>query len=153
MRAAVLMLAACAAVSAATTTIAQSRIMAPDGKHLASGTITITATAPFLAGDGAWVEQVQQTVRLVNGAFSIRLEPNAGGTAYRVRWQLDDARPRTEYWVVPATAVGGLCGVQATRVGASWMVAGCPGDSLSWAGMTDGQWTGMTDAQWTGMVN
>lgn len=85
-----------------TRTIASAKITGPDGKHLAHGTITLTVTAPFQAADGAWVETSGLRVPVVNGAFSVALEPNTNGTQYLAQWQLDGAKPRTDRWQVPA---------------------------------------------------
>ena len=109
--AAVAMVAASMAM-AGPTTVAQSKITAGNGRDLASGTITITATVAFAAADGAWVDTQPLTVPVINGAISIQLEPTdtatPSGVSYRVRWQLDNAQGRTEYWVVPTsnTALG-----------------------------------------------
>lgn len=98
--AAVLLFAGWAAGQA--RTIAAAKIAGGDGKHLATGTITFTPTAPFQAADGTWVEQVDLVVKVVNGAFSVALEPNVNGTQYLAKWQLDGAKPRTDHWAVPA---------------------------------------------------
>jgi hypothetical protein len=104
MRALLLGLAMCAGLQAATTTITQTRITAPDGKHLATGTITITATTAFTAADSARVDTTPLVVRVVNGAFSVALEPNGDTSQYVATWQLDGAKARTERWVVPTTS-------------------------------------------------
>ena len=111
---------------AATTTVAQSQIAAPDGRHLATGTITITASAPFTAADGVRVETLALRVPIVNGAFSVALEPNdtgvPAGTQYVAVWNLDGSRPRTERWYV--TTSGGTLNLQAVLVGAAATPAG-----------------------------
>jgi hypothetical protein len=148
----VLMLAAAMCVAMqAVTVVTQAKITGPDG-HLATGTITIQATAPFLAPDGTWVEQVQRTVALVNGAFAIGLQPNAVGTAYEVRWELDDTKARTEYWVVPAGSAVGVCAVEAQLVSGVWVTVGCAGGTVSWRLLTVGQWAAMTYSAWIGTV-
>ena len=94
----------------AATTISQTRIAAGDGKHLATGTITITATAAFTAADGVRVETTPLVVSVVNGAFSVALEPNdtgvPSGTQYSAVWQLTGARLRRDLWQVPTSSLG-----------------------------------------------
>jgi hypothetical protein len=113
-----------ALVARAQTTVAEPRVISPNG-HRATGKIVVTAVAAFTAADGSRVEQFPAEVKVINGAFQVTLEPNVAGTAYQVHWQLDNARPRTEFWVVPASGTVGVCAVLATPVGASWVVAGC----------------------------
>jgi len=85
------------------TTVAQAKIT-NGAQQLATGKITIVATTPFLAADGSWVDTTSLTVPVINGAFSVQLEPNdtatPSGGSYFVQWQLDGAKARTEYWVV-----------------------------------------------------
>jgi len=92
------------------TVIAAASVTAADGS-LATGTITITVTMPFTAADATYVSGVAATVEVVNGAFTVTLEPNdsgtPGNTSYRALWQLDGEAPRMQYWYVP-TAVGTL---------------------------------------------
>jgi hypothetical protein len=103
---------------AASTTVAQSKITAGDGQHLATGKITITASAAFLAADGTWVETTPLSVPVINGAFSVQLEPNDTGipstTSYIAKWQLDGAAPRTDYWLV--TTTGSTLSLAAVRI-------------------------------------
>ncbi len=133
----------------ATTTVAQTQIGAPDAQHLATGTITITATAPFTAADGVRVEMTPLTVEIRNGAFSVNLEPNdtgtPAGTQYVAVWALDGARSRTERWVVITSgstlAVGD---VVATVIAPTGVVQ--PGQ-IAQHGATAGQtlvWSGST---------
>jgi hypothetical protein len=109
MRAAALwaIFAVCAAAQGPVT-ITQTRIAGPDGRHLATGKITITATVAFAAADGARVETTDLVVRVVNGAFSVALEPNDSGlprgSRYTATWQLDGARARQDVWLVPTTS-------------------------------------------------
>jgi hypothetical protein len=102
-------LATCAAM-AQTTTVAETHVAGPSG-GLATGTITIKATAAFVAADGTRVETAAIVVSVTNGAFSVALEPNdtgtPAGTGYRAVWQLNNARPRTDIWIV-RTSVASL---------------------------------------------
>jgi hypothetical protein len=103
MRAAILAVLAATMAMAARTTVTQSPIAGPGGR-LASGTITITAVAPFTSINGVRVETTSLPVPVVNGAFTVSLEPNPPGTVYQAHWQLDGGKPRDEYWSVPVSA-------------------------------------------------
>ena len=117
MRLGVLLVAAAMAAMGATT-VTQSKITAGDGTHLATGKITVTASAAFLAADGTAVDTTALTVNVINGAFSVNLEPNdtgvPSGTSYTAVWQLMGAAQRTEHWVVPTSGTG--LGLLAVRV-------------------------------------
>lgn len=113
---AMLMLSAAAAI-AGPTTIAQSKITSGNGQQLATGKITITASAPFLAADGTWVDTTPLTVPVINGAFSTQLEPTdtatPSGVSYLAKWQLDGAAPRTDNWlVITSSSALNLAGVR-----------------------------------------
>jgi len=101
---AITLVAAAGSGWAAPTVVAQSRIAAGDGRRLATGKITITATAAFTAADGVRVETTPLPVPVTNGSFSVALEPNdtgvPSGTQYIAVWELDGAKPRTERWQV-----------------------------------------------------
>jgi hypothetical protein len=90
------------------TTIAETQLTGPSGDP-ATGTIVITATAAFNALSGARVDTNPKTVKVINGRFSVALEPNdtgvPAGTQYSIVWQLDGARPRIEKWTVTTTAL------------------------------------------------
>jgi hypothetical protein len=109
---------ASALAAMATTTVSQTKITAGDGETLATGKITITATAAFLAADGTWVDTNPVIVKVINGAFTVNLEPNDTGvpsnTSYTAAWQLVGAAPRTDHWVIPTS--GTALGLAAVRV-------------------------------------
>ena len=85
------------------TTVAEPRVIGATGK-LATGQIRITATTIFVSpADGETVGTYPVWVPVVNGAWSVVLEPNAPATAYAVHYQLSGAAARDEYWVVPST--------------------------------------------------
>lgn len=89
------------------TTISETNVQAA-GQAKATGYFTIQANMPFTAADGVRVDTVQRTVRLVNGGFSLSLEPNdctgCTGSAYNIWWHLDGAKPRPETWQVPTSS-------------------------------------------------
>ena len=99
-----LLLLAVSCASAATT-IAESNIIGPTGL-LARGTITIAPTVPFAEPTGQYVA-IPVTIPVVNGHFSVTLEPNdvaiPANTQYIVTWRLDGQQPRTERWLVPTS--------------------------------------------------
>jgi hypothetical protein len=113
--------------------VAQSKITAGDGAHLATGKITITASVAFLAADGTWVETTPLIVPVINGAFSVQLEPGN----YAAKWQLDGAAPRTDYWLVVTSS--SALNLAAVRVSVPPTVSTMFAPSqISAAGMADG---------------
>jgi hypothetical protein len=88
------------------TVVSESHLVAANGR-LAAGSLDIAPKVAFSAADGARVA-VPSTIKLVNGAFSVTLEPGDTGTPanvhYVVTWRLDGARPHTEEWAIPTTA-------------------------------------------------
>jgi hypothetical protein len=95
---------AASAAAPVTTTVAGTARNAA-GK-LATGTLTITPSNAFTAGDGTEVELAALKITLVNGAFAVGLVPTDTSTpaaTYTVRWQITGATERTETWAVPTT--------------------------------------------------
>jgi hypothetical protein len=131
---------------AAKTTVTEATLAGGDGWP-AQGSIEIRPWVPFTASDGTRVEGTV-TAAVVNGRFSVDLEPGA----YRVQIQLEDAAPRSTYWVVLAGGGPvGMCAVEAVRVSGAWVVAGCTGGTLSWHTLTQSQWSAITQQQWAAL--
>lgn len=102
MRLAAMLAIAVAMARGATVTVRETRVTGPDPAGRATGTLTITATRAFTSVNGTRVETVSKVAKVINGAFSVTLEPNISGTAYKVQYDLDGGKPRTEFWVVTA---------------------------------------------------
>jgi hypothetical protein len=132
------------------TVVSQSHITGAGGR-LASGYIVISAETPFSAADGVWVDTGQVTVRLVNGAFSVNLEPadtaSPAGVNYRVTWNLDGARPRSEEWSVPTSPAALGVGAVVSTAGVFRYLSG-----YTWSAMTAEKWAAMTAPLWSGLT-
>lgn len=93
-------------------TVAASRISSGQASQLAQGAITITPSQTFTAADSTVVTG-ETTIPVVNGAFSVGLEPTPAGVYYRAKWNLDNAQPEVQRWFVASTtATLGLRDVQ-----------------------------------------
>ena len=100
----------------ATTTVADT-VYSADGSH-AQGSLIIM-WPPFLTASGAAVAAGTTSTTLgANGALSVALVPNAGGTPagmyYTVVYQIGPGQVKTEYWVVPTTSPANLASVRTT---------------------------------------
>jgi hypothetical protein len=101
-RAMLAILFAAGVLAAQPVTVTEPRLFSP-AAGLAQGKIIVTASQPFTATDGVRVDIVPAVVYVLNGAFSVALEPTPAGIWYFAAWQLDDAKPRTERWSVPTS--------------------------------------------------
>ncbi len=92
------------------TTIAETAMRVAGGR-MATGYFLIKPSAPFTAASGVRVDGGEVRVDLVNGRFSVNLEPNDTGvpdsTRYLVTWVLVGAPERREVWNV-STSVSTL---------------------------------------------
>ena len=140
----------CMMPAAGQTLVSESHITGRLGQP-ASGYLRIWPNTGFESVNGVRVETVQQRVPVVNGAFSVALWPNdtstPSGTYYLVRWQLDGAAPRLEFWYVPTS--GSPLNVQEVEacvsiVGGVATIGACGGKtwaqmSSAWS-VTTGTW-------------
>jgi hypothetical protein len=106
-------------VQAATTTTVQDVVYRADGQP-ARGTLVISWTA-FTTADSLAVAAGSMSIAIgPQGAISIALVPNAGGTPdgtyYRVVYKLDDGSTSEEYWSVPATGSATIAAVRSKIV-------------------------------------
>ena len=114
----VLALALAPPAKAGTTTV-QDVVYRADGTP-ASGTLVISWPA-FATADNLAVAAGSMSVAIGSqGAISITLEPNAGGTPegtyYKVIYKLDDGSTSEEYWSVPATTTTTISAVRSKIV-------------------------------------
>jgi len=105
--------------AAANTTTVQDVIYRADGTP-AAGTLVISWPA-FTTADNSAVAAGSLSVAIAaQGAISVTLVPNAGGTPdgtyYKVIYKLDDGSTSEEYWSVPATTMTTISNVRSRIV-------------------------------------
>ncbi len=106
-------------VQAVTTTTVQDVVYRADGQP-ARGTLVISWPAFTTAANLAVAAGSMSVAIGPQGAISIALVPNAGGTPegtyYKVVYKLDDGSTSEEYWSVPATGTTTIAAVRSKIV-------------------------------------
>ncbi len=106
-------------VQAVTTTTVQDVVYRADGQP-AKGTLVISWPAFTTAANLAVAAGSMSVAIGPQGAISIALLPNAGGTPegtyYKVVYKLDDGSTSEEYWSVPATSTTTIAAVRSKIV-------------------------------------
>ena len=117
----------------ASTTTVQDVVYRADGQP-ASGTLVISWPA-FTTADNLAVAAGTMSVAIgPEGAISIALVPNAGGTPdgtyYKVIFKLNDGSTSEEYWAIPATTTTTIAAVRFPRSFPAALPCRWPHDSM-----------------------
>lgn len=106
--------------NAATTTVADTKVVGPSPQQKANGVLLLQATQSFTTTDSFFVSKdVITTVTVKNGAFSVALYPTPVGVYYSAKWALNGVPPSTDMWAIRESVTA--LSIQDVRVGTLYM--------------------------------